>query len=220
MSGKNINFNDKKIRKSTFYKNKKINNIEDIDVNNILVSKKEAYGNKNSFKYFIGYNDNDVIRPLLVKLPQMTGYARKFNENKTMSFRVNNKQLLKNYNKIWKTIEELMNINFESRPVYGDNDKYIKTKTKIYAGSTITNFHKNKIPKEKAPCKCLSIIMLDSVIKTNKKYYPQILLEECKYVQEKIKTENYIDEDLEKSESDSDSNNETESDIDNDEYDE
>ena len=76
------------------------------------------------------------------------------------------------------------------------------------------------MPKEKAPCKCLSIIMLDSVIKVNKKYYPQIFLEECKYIQEKIKTENYIDEDLEKSESDSDSNDETESDIDNDEYDE
>ena len=60
--------------------------------------------------------------------------------------------------------------------------------------------------------------MLDSVIKANKKYYPQTLLEECKYVQEKIKTENYIDEDLEKSESDSDSNDETKSDIDNDEY--
>ena len=62
--------------------------------------------------------------------------------------------------------------------------------------------------------------MLDSVIKANKKYYPQIFLEECKYVQEKIKIENYIDEDLEKRESDSDSNDETESDIDNDEYEE
>ena len=76
------------------------------------------------------------------------------------------------------------------------------------------------MPKEKAPCKCLSIIMLDSVIKANKKYYPQTFLEECKYVQEKIKTENYIDENLEKGESDSDSNDETESDIDNDESDE
>ena len=53
MSGKNINFNDKKIRKSNFYKNKKINRIEDIDVNKILVSKKEPYGTKNSLKYFI-----------------------------------------------------------------------------------------------------------------------------------------------------------------------
>ena len=82
----------------------------------------------------------------------------------------------------------------------------------------ITNFHNKEMPKEKAPCKYLAIIMLDSVSKANKKYYPQTLLEECKYVQEKIKIENHIDEDLEKT----DSNDETESDIDiyNDENDE
>ena len=56
MSGKNINFNDKKIKKSIFYKNKRIYSTHDIDVNNILVSKKEPYGKKNSLKYFIGYN--------------------------------------------------------------------------------------------------------------------------------------------------------------------
>ena len=70
MSGKNINFNDKKIKKSIYYKNKAINNIEDINVNNILVSTKEQYGNKNLFKYFIGYNDNDIIRPLCIRLLQ------------------------------------------------------------------------------------------------------------------------------------------------------
>ena len=145
----------------------------------------------------------------------MTGYARKFDENATLSFIVKNKQLLKNYTKIWETIEKLMKINFESNPVYGDDVKYIKTKIKTYAGSIITNFHNKKMPKEKAPCKCLSIIMIDSVIKANKKYYPQTFLEECKHIQEKIKTENYINEDLEDSESDSESNNETESDIDN-----
>ena len=75
----------------------------------------------------------------------------------------------------------------------------------------ITNLHHKKMPKEKAPCKCLSKIMLDSVIKANKKYYPQTLLEECKYVQEKIKIKNLIDDNLEKRESDSDSNVETES---------
>ena len=80
----------------------------------------------------------------------------------------------------------------------------------------ITNFHNKKMPKEKESYKCLSIIKLDSVIKANKKYYHQTFLEECKYMQEKIKTENYIDEDLEKG----DSTDETESDIDNDEYDE
>ena len=60
----------------------------------------------------------------------------------------------------------------------------------------ITNFHNKKMPKEKAPCKCLSIIMVDSVIKVNKKYYLQTFLEECKYMREEIKTESYIDEDL------------------------
>ena len=63
MSGKNINFNDKKIKKSIFYKNKRIYSTDDIDVNNILVSKKESYGTKKSLKYLIGYNNNDIIRP-------------------------------------------------------------------------------------------------------------------------------------------------------------
>ena len=87
----------------------------------------------------------------------------------------------------------------------------------MYAGSLITNFHNKKMPKEKAPCICLSMIIIDSVIKANKKYYPQTFLEECKYMQEKIKIENYINEDLENSGSDSDSNNEAESDTDNEE---
>ena len=91
-----------------------------------------------------------------------------------------------------------------------DDYKYIKTKIKIYAGSIISNFHNKKMPKEKAQCMYLWIIMLDSVIKANKKYYPQTLLEECKYVKESIKIENIIDADLEKSESDSDSNDEIE----------
>ena len=135
----------------------------------------------------------------------MTGYVNEFNENKntiTMSLRVNDEELFKKYNKIWEKVEKLMRIDFESKPVYGDDDKYIKTKIKIYADSIVTNFHNKKMSKEKSQCKCLSIIILDSVIKANKKYYPQTFLEECKYVQEKIKFENYIDEEL-----DSDSDN-------------
>ena len=99
-----------------------------------------------------------------------------------------------------------MSIFFEKKSVYGDGDKYIKMKIKIYKDSLFTNFHYKKMPKEDAPCKYLSIIILDFVIKRNKKYYPQKRLEECKYVQEKIKTKNYIDEDIK---SDSDSNDET-----------
>ena len=177
MSGKNIRFDDKKSRKSAFYKNKAINNTEVVDVNNILVSRKESYGNKNSVKYSIGYNDNDIIRPLCMV---MTGYCGKFDENTRMSFIVKDKRFLKKYTEIWETIEKLKKINFESKPVYGGDDKYIKAKIKTYVGSIMTNFHNKKMPKEKAPCKCLLIIMIDSVIKANKKYYPQALLEECK----------------------------------------
>ena len=79
----------------------------------------------------------------------MAGYAKKFYENATMSFRVNNKQLSKNNNKIWEKIEKLLRIVFESKAVYGDDDKYIKTKIKIYANNLITNFHNKKMPNKK-----------------------------------------------------------------------
>ena len=120
----------KKIKRSSFYKNKKINDSEDIDVNNILVFKKGPYSTKNSHKYFIGYIDNDIYRPLCIRLPQMTGYARTFNENATMFYIVKDKKLLKKYSKIWEAIEGLMKITFESKPVYGEDVKYIKTKIK------------------------------------------------------------------------------------------
>ena len=114
MNERSINFNDKEIKKSDFYnRNKKKNNIDDIDVNKILVSKKEQYGKHNSFKYFIGYNDNDVIRPLYLFISQTTGYINKFGKNKIiMSLMIKDIQLLKNYNKIWKKIEKLMKKDF------------------------------------------------------------------------------------------------------------
>ena len=143
----------------------------------------------------------------------MTGYVRKFEVNTAMSFKISGKQLLKKYNKIWKRVEKSLKLQFGCEAVYGDNDKYIKTKYLLAIWLQI--FRTKKMPEEKAPCKCLLIVTLDSLIKVKKKYYPQKLLEECKYEQEKIKMENCIDDDLEKSLSDNDSNDETE--LDNDE---
>ena len=131
--------------------------------------------------------------------------------------KISDKELLKKYKQIWKRTEKLLRITFDSKHVYGDDEKHIKTKIKTNGDSVITSFHSKKTPKQKAPCRCLSIIMLDSVIKAKKKYYPQTLLGECKYEQKRIKIENLTDDDLAKSEYDSDSNDEAESDIDNDE---
>ena len=72
-----------------------------------------------------------------------------------------------------------MNIEFDSEPAYGDNDKHIKTNIKMYENRVNTNFQGKKVPKENASYKCLSLIMLNSVIRVNKTYYPQKLLEEC-----------------------------------------
>ena len=97
MSGKSINFDEKKIERSDLYENKKIFNIDDIDVNKILVSKKEPYGISKAFEYFNGYNDNDVIRQLYSRLSQMTGHTKKFkgNNTTTMSLRVKDKKTFK-----------------------------------------------------------------------------------------------------------------------------
>ena len=96
-SGKNINFDENRVNKSEFYKNKKLFNIDNIDVNKILISKKEPCSKKKilSFKYFIWYNDNDDIRPLCIRLPQIIGYSKYFDSNKAMSFKVIDKRTIK-----------------------------------------------------------------------------------------------------------------------------
>ena len=131
-----------------------------------------------------------------------------FDSNKTISFKVIDNKLLKKYNKIWERVGNLLNIEFDSEPVYGDVDKYIKTKIKMYGDRVNTNFQGKKVPKENASYKCMSLIMLDSVIRINKKYYPQTLLEECKYVIRTNKMENLINNDL-SDESDNESDNES-----------
>ena len=195
----------KKSRKIISTRNKKLSNIHDLVVIKILVSKKE------SLKYFIGYNDDDdFIRPLFIKLAQMTGYAKHFDNNKAMTFKVIDNKLLKKYTKIWQKISNLMNVKFDCESVYVDNAKYIKTKTymkkKLYEEKINTNFQGKNIPKENSSYKCLSLIMLDFVIRPNKIFYPQTLLEKCKYEIKNNKMENLINDDLGPSSSDESDN--------------
>ena len=91
---------------------------------------------------------------MCVKFPQMVGYVKNFDGNKVMSFRVNDKKRLKKYNKIWDTIADLLDVQSDSYPVYGDNGKYIKTKIRMYEDRVITNFQGTKTPKENASYNC------------------------------------------------------------------
>ena len=120
-----------------------------------------------------------------------------------MYFKVNDEKLLKKYNKKWERVSNFLSVKLDIQPVYGDNGKDIKTKIKFYEDKVNTNFQGKKIPKENASYKCLSLITLDSVIRANKKYYHQALLEESKYDIKNNKMENLIiNNDLDLSSSD------------------
>ena len=195
MSEKTINFGDKEINKKDFYNNKKQFNIKDLDTNKILISKLLSYGKSNMKKYIIGYNDNTSI-PLQLFLPKMTGYLNIFEDGtKKMSFLTDNNEFLERYTKIWEKISDLIDKNFDSDPVY--NSKYINTKIRSYNNDIITSFHdndnkNNKLPEKNKAYRCMSLILLDSIIKINKKYYPQTLLQECVYKLINRKVENII----------------------------
>ena len=98
--------------------------------------------------------------------------------------------MLEKYNHIWEKVKSSIKKEFDSEPAY--NEKYIKTKIKSYKGKINTNFHNNKLPKEGSQCICLSVILINSVFRTGKSYYPQVFLEECKYVVKEKKIPEYI----------------------------
>ena len=104
-------------------------------------------------------------------------------------------KLLEKYNEIWKKFSNIIKKEFDSKPVY--NEKCIKTKIKSYNGKINTNFHNNKIPKEGSQCICLSVILIDSVYKKDKNYYPQAFLEECKSVVKEKRKSKFITDNIE-----------------------
>ena len=153
-----------------------------------MLSKKDSCGEKGSFKYFIGYiNETDAFPvSLRIKLLHMNRYVKYFDSNsKCMNLSVHDKELLKNYNETWDKISNLLKKEFDSIPVY--DNKYIKTKTKIYNNKINTNFQGEKIPEDNEYCTCLSAIFLDSVVKTDNDCYPLDLLEDFKYAVKKKK---------------------------------
>ena len=151
------------------------------------------------FKYFIGYKEGEIVKPLCIILPQMTGYIKYFeNGGKNMSFVIKDDDVLDKYNEIWDKIKG----KFHSMPVY--DEKYIKAKIREFNGVIKTNFSDDKIPKENMHYTSIACITIDSVMRMEKKNYLQVYLEECKYKIKKTKMNNFIKVELE-SESESES---------------
>ena len=127
----------------------------------------------------------------------MRAYRRDFDETKYISFLIKDDELLEKYNEIWEKVRNSIKKEFDSKPVYCE--KYLKTKTKSSKEKINTNFDINKIPKEGSQYIYLSVILIDFVFRTGKSYYPQVVLQECKYVVKQKKMSEYITEEIEKS---------------------
>ena len=172
--------------KKEFYDSKKAVNLSKVDINNIVVSNKIKVHNETS-KCFIGYMaDIDVVTPLCITLPQMSGYVKYFkNGGKNMSFKIEDESVYIKYNQIWNKIKELLGVKLYSEPIYDDN--YIKTKVKTFSDIIKTLFIGDEILGERVEYAYIACISIDSVLKVNKKNYPEVYLEQCKYIIKKEK---------------------------------
>ena len=159
------------------------------------------------FKYFIGYKESEIVKPLRIILPQMTGYIKYFeNGRKNMSFVIKDDDVLDKYNEIWDKIKKTLCIKFHSMSVY--DEKYIKAKVREFNGVIKTNFLGDEVPKENEHYTCIACITIDSIMRMEEKNYPQVYLEECKYRMKRTKITKFI-----KAELKSGSESELESDI-------
>ena len=151
-----------------------------VKVDQIVVFDKFKHSD-GGFKYFIGYKEGEIAKPLCIILSQVTGYIKYFeNVGKNMSFLIKDDNVLEKYkNEIWGKIKETLSIKFHSMPVYGE--KQIKAKAREFNHLIKTNFLSDEVPKENEHYTCIDCITIDSVMRMEKKNYPQVCLEECKY---------------------------------------
>ena len=201
MSSQKIKFGDKEVDKKKFYSSEEAILLDSVDLSKIVVASRWRL-NDTTYKHFCGYLNNDVIKPLCVILPQMSGYIKYFdNGGKNMSF-VTDKEVYEKYNEIWNVVKGLLKLKFAASPIR--DDKYILAKLKMFKKKNITTFNNNIVPMEKNHYICIPAIDIDSVLKIDKKAYPQAYLEECKYKLKKRKPVSFIDSEIIDDDSDED----------------
>ena len=189
MSSQKIKFGDKEVDKKEFYSANQAILLDSVDLNKIVVSSKWKI-NDTTYKYLCGYLNN-VIQPLCVILPQMSGYIKYFDDGgKNMLFVTDDKEVYEKYNEIWDVVRKLLKLKFFVNPVR--DNKYI-SKLKTFNKTNRTTFTDSVIPIEKNHYICIPAIDIDSVLKIEKRAYPQAYLEQCKYKLKKRKHVNFID---------------------------
>ena len=202
MGSRKIKFGDKEAYKKKFYSSKQAISLNYVDLNKIVVSNKQKINDK-TYKYLFGYLNNDTIQPLCVILPQMNGYIKYFDDGgKNMSFVTDDEKIYEKYNEIWGVIRKLLKVDFTVGPVR--DDKYLVAKLKIFDRINRTTFTNNAIPIDRNHYTCIPAIDIDSVLKIDKRVYPQAYLEQCKYKLKKRKHVNFIDDETIDEDSDSD----------------
>ena len=202
ISSQKIKFGDKEVDKKKFYSSKEAILLDSVDLSKIVVSSRRKL-NDTTYKYFCGYLNNDVIKPLCVILSQMSGYIKYFdNDGKNMSFVTDDKEVYGKYDEIWNVVKSLLKLKFAASPIR--DDKYILAKLKIFKIKNITTFNNNIVPIEKNHYICIPAIDIDSVLKIDKKACPEAYLEECKYKLKKRKLVTFIDSEIIDDDSDSD----------------
>ena len=191
MSSQKIKFGDKEVDKKEFYSSKQAILLDFVDLSKIVVSSRWKISDT-KYKYFCGYLNNDVIQPLCVILPQISGYIKYFDDGgKNMSFVTDDKEVYEKYNEIWNVVKKLLKVKFTVSPIR--DDKYIITKLKIFKKINLTTFTDNVVTIEKNHYIFIPAIDIDSVLKVDKKAYPQAYLGQCKYKLKKKRPVNYID---------------------------
>ena len=177
MSSRKIKFGDKEVDKKEFYSSKQAILLDSVDLNKIVVSNKWKI-NDTTYKYLFGYLNNDVIQPLCVILPQMSGYIKYFDDGgKNMSFVTDDEEIYKKYNEIWEVVRKLLKLKFAVGPVR--DNKYIIAELKIFNRTNRTTFTDNIIPIERNNYSCIAAIDI-----------------ECKYKLKKGKHVNFINDEI------------------------
>ena len=167
MSERTLKFNNVRLNKKEFHKPKQPIDLMSVNVDQMVVSDKFKHNNE-GLKYFIGYQEDEIVKPLCVILPQVSGYIKCFeNGGKSMSFFTKDEKVGEQYEQIWGVIKNKLGIKFHSEPIY--KNEYLKTKVREYDGAIKTNFLGNDMPKENMHYTCIACITINSVMRMDKK---------------------------------------------------